>query len=274
MRISFVQPRAELSPYIESLWVFESSVGMPRTDQSMAAPNGCAKLIIPYENSITSIADGRVQLSREQGIYFVGNRDTSTIIETPLRKTGFIAIEFCPFGAYAFWGIPMHESANRLLASDDIFGPWGRDVREVLCNIGGVEQKIDFIQQELVARLRQSRHTTTLIEFCIRTLKRSDGRIAIHALERKTGYSRRYLSSLFREQVGFPPKTMAEIFRFQRFYRQWARKQSFEQVRNELYEYYYDQSHFTKEFKRMTGYSPRKYNHEVSNEFGRRLLLK
>jgi len=33
-------------------------------------------------------------------------------------------------------------------------------------------------------------------------------------------------------------------------------------------------SHFTKEFKKMTGYSPRKFTDEVSNEFGRRLSLK
>src|SRR5499433_3578523 len=169
MRITFVQPRSELTPYIESMWVLESSVGMPRTDHSMAAPNGCAKLIIPYENSITSIADGRVQLSREQGVYFVGNRDTSTVIQTSSRKTGFIAIEFRPFGAYALWGIPMDESANHLLASDEIFGQWGRDIREVLCNIERVEEKVDFIQKQLVERLRQNQRSTTLIEFCLQT---------------------------------------------------------------------------------------------------------
>src|SRR5262247_648973 len=163
MRITFVQPRSELTPYIESMWVLESSVGIPRTDQSMAAPNGCAKLIIPYENSITSIANGRVQLSREQGLYFVGNRDTSTIIHTASRKTGFIGIEFCPFGAYPFFGIPMDESANRLLASDEIFGQWGRNIREVLCNIDKVQQKVEFIQDQLIARLRQSQRPTTLI---------------------------------------------------------------------------------------------------------------
>jgi hypothetical protein len=38
MRISFVQSRAELRPYLEAFWVFESAIGMPRTDQSMAAP--------------------------------------------------------------------------------------------------------------------------------------------------------------------------------------------------------------------------------------------
>src|SRR5262245_35156774 len=225
MRISFIQPRPELSSYIESFWVFESSVGMPQTDQSMAAPNGCAKLIIAYENSITSIADGRVQVSREHGVYFVGNRDTSTMIQASSRKTGFIAIEFCPFGAFPVFGIPMDESVNRLLGSDEIFGQWGRDMREILCNIDTVERKVDFIQQQLVAQLRQNQRSTALIEFCVKTLKYTDGRMAIQELEQKTGYSRRYLGSLFRQQVGFSPKTMAEIFRFQRFYRQWAKGQ-------------------------------------------------
>lgn len=164
----------------------------------MAAPNGCAKLIIPYENSITSVADGRVQLSRELGVYFVGNRDTSTVIETTPRKTGFIAIEFCPFGAYPFFGIPMDESANRLLSSDEIFGRWGRNIREILCNIEKVEQKVDFIQEQLLARLRQNQRPTTLIQFCVKALRHSDGRMPIHELERRTGYSRRYLGSLFR----------------------------------------------------------------------------
>ena len=52
MKISFVTPRAELQPYIESLWNLESLTGLPATADSIAAPNGCSKLIVPYENSI------------------------------------------------------------------------------------------------------------------------------------------------------------------------------------------------------------------------------
>jgi Domain of unknown function (DUF6597) len=63
MKISFVTPHAELQPYIESFWVLESSNGLPATAKSIAAPNGCSKLIIPYDNSIVSVADGRVQMS-------------------------------------------------------------------------------------------------------------------------------------------------------------------------------------------------------------------
>jgi AraC-like DNA-binding protein len=274
MRILFIRPKAELLPYIEALWVFESSIGMPQADRSMAAPNGCAKLIIPYENELTSIADNRVQVSREQGFYFVGNRDTSTVIQSTTKKTGFIVIEFKPFGAFPFFGIPMDESLNRLLDCDDAFGPWGRKVREVLCNLERVGQKLDFIQEQLIARLRQNERRNTVIEFCVKALKGVDGRMPIHELERKTGYSRRYLDILFKQHVGLPPKAMAGIFRFQKFYRGWAQGLSFDQLRDDLYEHYYDQSHFTREFKRITGYSPRRFTNEVPNEFGRRLTLK
>ena len=71
MKLTFIEPNEELKPYIQSLWVFESQVGMPPGESNLAAPNGCSKLIVPYENSVTSIADGRVQESYEQGLYFV-----------------------------------------------------------------------------------------------------------------------------------------------------------------------------------------------------------
>jgi hypothetical protein len=56
MKISFVTPHPELRPYIESFWVLESPVGLPATANSVAAPNGCAKLIIPYLAEV--VADG------------------------------------------------------------------------------------------------------------------------------------------------------------------------------------------------------------------------
>jgi AraC-like DNA-binding protein len=271
MKLSFVQPRAELQPYIESFWIFESAIGMPAADRSMAAPNGCAKLIIPYENSLTSIADGRVQVSREQGLYFVGNRDTSTLIHSSARRTGFIVIEFKPFGAYPIFGIPMHETTNRLLDSEELFSRWGREVREALRNRDAVARKVGFIQEQLVKLLRKNNRQNSLVKFCVQTLKDSFGQIPIGELERKTGYTRRYLDLLFREHVGLSPKVLAGIFRFQKFYVKWAKGDSFDLLKEDLHENYFDQAHFTKEFRKMTGYAPRRFTLEVPNEFGRRL---
>jgi AraC-like DNA-binding protein len=271
MRLSFEQPLPELQPYIESFWVFESPVGMPPTETSMAAPNGCPKLIIPYENSLVSIADGRTSMSHEGGLYFVGNRDTQTIIQSTARQTGFVAVEFSPYGAFPFFGIPMEETASGLFDSEVLFGNWGRAVRERLRNLEGVDQKVNFIQEQLVKLLRKTQRRNPLIQFCVGALRLSGGRVAIGELERRTGYSRRYLDLLFNRHVGLSPKVLAGIFRFQTFYRKWARGLSYDVLKEDLYDYYYDQAHFIKEFKKMTGYSPRQFTLEVSNEFGRRI---
>jgi len=273
MKLTFIKPNGELKPYIQSFWVFESPVGMPPAESNLAAPNGCPKLIVPYENSITSIADGRVQESDEQGLYFVGNRDSSTLLSTSQRKTGFIGIEFHPHGAYPIFRIPMSETTNRLLTADALFGKWGARVREILRNESTVDRKVEHLQRHLVDSLRRSKPQNPLINFCVATLKNTHGLISIRELERKTGYSRRYLEILFKNHVGLPPKALAGIFRFQKFDQKWAAGVPFEKVREELYDYYYDQSHFTKTFKKMTSYSPEHFSREVSNEFGRRLSL-
>jgi AraC-like DNA-binding protein len=137
-----------------------------------------------------------------------------------------------------------------------------------------VRQKLRFIREQLVTLLEKNRRDDHLIHFCVRSLELAEGRLSIRELERKTGYTRRYLEIVFRQYVGFSPKVLAGIFRFAKFYRKWAEVQSFQLLKDNLFDYYYDQSHFTKEFKKMTGYSPRRFSLEISNEFGRLLSLR
>ena len=271
MKISFVTPHAELQPYIESFWVLESPNGLPATAKSIAAPNGCAKLIVPYDNSIVSVADGRVQTSWAHRMYFVGNRDSATLIRSSARKTGFIVVEFRPHGAFPIFGVPMSETANRLWETDVVFGSWSREFQETINNLERVDEKVAYIERRLIRLLRKNRREPSIVDYCVRALRSVDGRMSIGELERHTGYSRRYLDRLFQQHVGLSPKVLAEIFRFQRFYRKWAAGMSFDLLKADLYDHYYDQSHFTREFQRMTGHPPQTFMREVSNEFGRRL---
>src|SRR5215469_3212370 len=275
MRVSFIKPRQQLWPYIESFWVCESPTGMPLTDRNLAVPNGCAKLIIPYENSLFGSCQGRSGVSRENGFYFVGNRETATLISSSERKTGFIGIAFSPHGAFPLFGMHMSETVyEKMFDSEVLFGRWGRQTRETLCNLENVDQKVSFIQNELVRLTRRKQLENGVIDFCVKIMKLAHGRVLLKEMERKTGYTRRYLDLLFKQHVGLSPKVLARIFRFQRFYQKWAQGLSYDTIMNELYDYYYDQAHFSKEFKKMTGYAPREFMSGVCNEFGRRLVLK
>lgn len=168
----------------------------------------------------------------------------------------------------------MQETVNRHLDSELVFRRWGRDTWEAVRNLKQAGQKLSFIEGQLLNLLHKNRRDSSLIDFCVRTLELSHGRMSVKELERQTGYTRRYLDLQFKQYVGFCPKVLARIFRFQKFYRKWAEGLPFETLKEDLYTFYYDQAHFTKEFKRMTGYSPRKFTLEVPNEFGRRLSLR
>jgi AraC-like DNA-binding protein len=208
-------------------------------------------------------------------LYFVGNRDKTTLIHSSARKTGFLGIEFSPHGAFPLFGISMQETVEpKIFDAEVVFGRWARTTRETLCNLEGVHEKVNFIQDELVGLSHGKRRDNRLIDFCVKTLKVACGRMPIKELEHKTGYTRRYLDLLFRQHVGLSPKVLAGVFRFQRFYQKWAQGLSCDFLKNELYDYYYDQAHFWKECKKMTGYSPREFMISVSNEFGRRLTLR
>jgi AraC-like DNA-binding protein len=273
MKLSFIRPRPELQPYVESLWVFESDVGLRPEQQSLAAPNGCPKLIFLFENPLTSIVNGCVQHSRE-GLYFVGARDCPAVLHSSPHRIGFIGIEFYPQGAYPCFGIPMSETANRLFDAEILFDQWGRQTTERLLNLESVDQKVDHLQKELVEFLRKQKEPSNLVDFCVKTLRSANGRLPMKQLQRQTGYTWRYLELLFGRHVGFPPKVLAGIFRFQKFYRKWARGESYDSFKGELYADYYDEAHFCKEFKRMTGFPPRQFTRDVTNEFGRRLTLR
>ncbi len=72
----------------------------------------------------------------------------------------------------------------------------------------------------------------------------------------------------FIERVGACPKNLSEILRFQTVYRALTSDSSRVLDPKLFYDYYYDQSHFIRNFKRFTGMSPLKLAKAVNN-FGK-----
>ncbi len=256
MKLSFLQPRAELKPYIRSIWLLESDHGLPVSDVSMAAPNGCPKLVVNIENSLISSARGQAMETREQNLSFVGIRTLPVILSTPGRRTSFVGMEFHPSAAFPIFGIPMDELTDRLLPAASVSGFLNGSFADRIWNQEGIQAKVELIQQRLGEALRRGQPRNRLVEYCVEYLRKTNGAASMSDLEDKTGYGKRALEILFKKYVGISPKALAGIFRFQWFYKRLARGQSYEAVKEDMYQLFYDQSHFTNEFRKMTGFSP------------------
>jgi len=271
MKIEFnhIEPHNLLRPYIDKMWVFECSGKLPSDDLKLVVPNGNIKLSIFSVNGITAMVNGKSITSREGSINLTG------LVDVPLRLdtekdifTETIGIEFNPKGAYRFFQFNFNEVKNQIYQLDDILGPVGKQLEEMVINAPSVRGKIDVVEQFLVKRLMQN-NGDLIFEFCVDKIISSKGRITVKELEKKTGYSSRWLNLKFVDKIGVSPKNLSSIIRFSEYYRAFTSENAKEIFRNEFYDHYYDQSHFIKNFKHYTGLLPSGIERS-SNDFGRK----
>ena len=268
MNVSLAKPQKQLAPYVDSIWIFESSAGVPMIDSRIIVPDGQAKILVPYKNSLSVDIDGSPTRTKEHEIFLTGIQTNPRTICSPTTDTGTIGIELTPKGLYHFFKLSLHEITDRIYSFEHLFGNWGARLQNRLGDIDNPAAKIVFLQNALTDLLDRNSKNYALLDHTIDLITQSHGMIRIRELAAQAGYSKRYLDMLFKERVGLSPKSLASIFRFQFFYQSWAQEDASAFSIDGLYSYYYDQAHFIKEFRRFTGYTPQKYA-ALATEFSR-----
>ena len=267
MTLRHFQPFPDLRGLIRKLWVFESAGRVPDEDLKLIVPNGLPKLVIPYKNGLQGKMEGWSHLSKEHGITLIGMTDIPSIVDAEKdMPSGTIGMEFSAAGAYRFFHFPQREIRNRIYPLAEVLGCAAAGLQERVCNMPGVEGKIGLVQEFLREQLRK-REEDKILDFCVSAILKSGGRISVRQLEKSTGYSGRWLNLKFSENVGISPKAYASIARFAQFYEPWVKSDRKAGFNGTLYDFFHDRSHFLKDFKRFTGYSPAKLA-PIENAFG------
>ncbi len=268
MKVSFTQPEQQLSTYVALIWVFESSSGVPLADSRIIVPDGRAKIIVPYRNSLCAAVSHRLLNAKEHHIFLVGIQSNPTTIASTATDTGTIGVELTPKGLYHLFKLSMHEITNRMVSFEEVFGPQGARLQTMVGDAEDPQQKIVLLQTALTHLLQQNEKEYALLDHTLDLLAQAHGMMRVQELAAHLGYTKRYLDMLFQEHVGVSPKSLASILRFQEMYQVWMQHKSPTFFSNHWPAYYYDQSHFIKEFKRFTGFTPQHYA-GIVNEFGR-----
>ena len=259
-----IEPHFLLKNYIEKMWLFESSGKMPADDMKLAVPNGNIKLTISYQNGIVAAINEKTFASKEHDITLTGLIDVPVTLDAEDDvSTETIGIEFSPLGAYRFFHFTLHDIQNKIYPLSDVLRNTGKRLVEQINNTKP-QQKIVLLQQFLLKQLSLN-DEDQIFEYCIKKIIASKGLITVKELEKKTGYSSRWLNIKFKDKLGVSPKNLASIIRFKQYYQAFINGNENLFFKNDFYELYYDQSHFIKDFKRFTGLSPAKLEKQTNN---------
>ncbi|MGN6567656.1 MAG: DUF6597 domain-containing transcriptional factor [Flavipsychrobacter sp.] len=252
-RFNPVIPHPLLSPYIAKMWVFESSGRLPALERKLIVPNANFKLTFSYRNGIVASVGDQTFSQGENELTLTGMIDAPVILDpSDDAQTGTIIIEFNPQGAYRFFRLLYADVKNQIITLRDLIGKRAEELRVQLAEAGSVALRIQLLQNFLIKHLEDS-EPDQIYDYCIKRILSSNGHVSVAQLEKETGYSARWLHRKFAENLGTGAKNFSEIIRFKQFYQVYSSGASLESLKSEIYEHYYDQSHFIRAFKRFTG---------------------
>lgn len=255
-RFNAVTPHPVLSPYVATMSVFESSGRLPAEDKKLIVPNANFKLTLTCRNGIVACIGEKTFVQNENELSLSGLIDTPVLLDSMEdAHTGTIIIEFNPLGAYRLFRLSYAEVKNQIVEVSDLFGSRLGELKSQLADAGTLELKSQILQRFLIRQLDKTT-PDQIYDYCINRISASKGLITVARLEKETGYSARWLTTKFSEHLGTGPKNLAEIIRFKQFYQAYSTGARPHKLKEHIYEYYHDQSHFIRAFKRFTGHTP------------------
>jgi AraC-like DNA-binding protein len=116
------------------------------------------------------------------------------------------------------------------------------------------------LEKELRSRLAEQRSRgLDLVQHTGGLLETSHGLVPVSALADAAGVSGNHLAAQFKSHVGVTPKRVARIYRFARLILSVDALRAVDWAELAHTTGYFDQAHFSREFKEFTGHTPRDY---------------
>ena len=253
---------ARLAGVVERMWHFRGRTALPR---ERVMPNGLLELIVHLGPRYGIVERHRIE--RCAALSLSGLQTRAVIVAAPDAPGAVLGIQLTPAGAYAVLGTPLHELTGRDVDLEALLGSMASELEERCYESGSAEACLDTAARWVLARLKRARSTDAAIEWVAARIRDRHGNVPIEALRERTGMTKTRLATAFREQIGVTPKVYARIARFKRAITCLHEKpRSLSALAADAG--YYDQPHFTAEFRQFSGLTPGEFLAAIHYETG------
>ncbi|HEX6227648.1 MAG TPA: helix-turn-helix domain-containing protein [Chryseolinea sp.] len=250
-------PSSLLSKYIKCYWTLEDDCEMQVANRERIFPDGSMELVFHYGDLFKKYDDKAGVFIQPRS--FLHGQIKRFIDLEPTGRVGVFSVRFLPGGAYAFLRSDMDELAERSISLEDLWGVDGLTLEEKMLGARSTSLRIHVIEEFFLRLLKTYDRSQNAIDHCVNLILNSESSIPVESLSEEVNLGRRQLERKFTASVGLSPKLFTRIIRFQRTL-QLIENASANSLTSVAYAHgFYDQSHFTKDFKEFTGLNPRQY---------------
>lgn len=173
----------------------------------------------------------------------------------PVAGYTIFGVRLKPGVTFVFAGIPVHTLVDRRIRLAAMLPEDGSHLEKRLAGTRTIDEGIGVLERFLIQRL-SGVQIDSRVQMALKRIEECSGQIRIEQLARDCQVSLRHLHRLLRTWVGFSPKRLARIMRFQTLLQHMETSPSGcpAQVAAELG--YFDQAHLTNEVALFAGTSP------------------
>jgi AraC-like DNA-binding protein len=167
-----------------------------------------------------------------------------------------VQVNLTPIGARRLFALPMSELKGLVVSFRDLLPRRYWSLPERLAELSDWDARLDLVEGLLEERVSASVVDTGVVGWAVGRIEESGGGVDMRSLARDMGFSRKHVITLFRDQVGIPPKLLARLVRFDRLARHIRAGRPGTWAELALDFGYYDQAHLVREVKEFTGRTP------------------
>jgi AraC-like DNA-binding protein len=250
MRFDKYIPTERLKPYIKHFVVSENVL----ENEYKVFPSSGLVIGFQYKGQLSAVNNEAVHKLSTAGI--TGISDSYKVFRNS-ANIGTVLVFFTEIGFTHFTSHPTNELFNQSISLDHIFNKNDiGQIEERLALVDSDKQRIQVVEKFMLSQLKDIQ-TDKLIVEAVKLIYHSRGTIRIKELNDKLAISQSPFEKRFRKVVGTTPKKFASIVRFNTVLDNLKGTKSLTEI---CYENgFFDQAHFTKEFRQFTGESPENF---------------
>lgn len=257
MRYREITPHAVLQDDVRCFWILEQD--HPDASTQDVTPDGCVELIFNFGAPYVPL---RQKSSAPLPVASIVGFQEKTLTFAVRGTVRIVAARLFPWAAVGLLDIGGDRLANIVTGAMADWDGVTKDL-DTLVAAGDYDGAAARLEQVLIERSLATRYDRDIVQAAAKMLHSTQGRYRIEELAEACRLSVRQLERGFKSVLGTTPKAFARTVRFETAERRlwWDPRADLASVAADCG--YFDQAHFTKDFKTFAGKTPSEYAAEV-----------